>query len=181
MSGWLIDLEARWWRLPSTALDASLPAAAYRAPAALGAIGPLSAAAALEELAGLDPQPIVFPAIHGTFGEDGQVQSLLESVGLTYCGAGPAASAVGMDKTLFKRICSALELPVLPWIEVRAREYAADRVETEVGIAAFAARSADPRLVCKPARLGSSIGISIVRRPDDAAELHARPGRGPAL
>ena len=70
------------------------------------------------------PGPVVFPALHGPFGEDGQLQSLLESAGLVYCGAGPAASAVGMDKTLFKRVVGTLELPVLPWAEVRAAEYA---------------------------------------------------------
>ena len=52
-----------------------------------------------------EPVEAVFVALHGDFGEDGQVQALLESVSLVYCGAGPAASAVGMDKTLFKRIC----------------------------------------------------------------------------
>ena len=74
---------------------------------------------------------MVFPAIHGPFGEDGQLQSLLESVGLVYCGSGPAASAVGMDKSIFKRVCGALELPVLPWMEVRAGELATERARVE--------------------------------------------------
>ena len=84
------------------------------------------------------PRPVVFPAMHGPFGEDGQVQALLESVGLTYCGAGPAASAVGMDKALFKRVCGSLELPVLPWVEVRAGEYAADPTGVEAAMLDFA-------------------------------------------
>jgi len=162
VSAWLIDLQARWWRLPASGLDRELPATAYREPRALGASGPLSAAAALDELAGAEARPVVFPAMHGTFGEDGQVQSLLESVGLTYCGAGPAASAVGMDKTLFKRICSALELPVLPWFEVRAADYAADPDSIADDLRGFTAGLSDPRLVIKPARQGSSVGISIV-------------------
>ena len=71
----------------------SLPLRAFRDPAELGADGPYTAAAALEALASADPAPVVFPALHGPFGEDGQGQSLLESAGLVYCGAGPAASA----------------------------------------------------------------------------------------
>ena len=71
---------------------------------------------------------------HGPFGEDGQVQSLLESADLVYCGAGPAASAVGMDKSLFKRVCGTLELPMLPWTEVRSAEYAADSHAVEAGL-----------------------------------------------
>jgi D-alanine-D-alanine ligase len=176
VTGWLIDLDGRWWRLPGRALDATLPAAALRDPAALGGEGSCSAAAALDIIAAASPGPVVFPAMHGPFGEDGQVQSLLESAGLTYCGAGPAASAVGMDKTLFKRICGSLELPVLPWMEVRGGEYAADPRAVERSLAAFAAEFPDPRLVCKPARLGSSIGISIVRRPEDRGELAAALG-----
>ena len=126
VSGWLLDLDGGWWRLPRAALDPALPATAFREPLALGAEGPLGAAAALEALATLEPRPVVFPALHGPFGEDGQVQSLLESAGLVYCGAGPAASAIGMDKSLFKRVCGTLELPMLPWAEVRAAEHAAD-------------------------------------------------------
>ena len=160
--GWLITLEGVWWRLPPDGLDPALPLEPFRDPAALGADGPYSAAAALELLAAPDPKPVVFPVLHGPFGEDGQVQSLLESAGLVYCGAGPAASAVGMDKTLFKRVVGTLELPVLPWAEVRAAEYAAERRQVLAGLREFAAGFVDPRLMVKPARLGSSIGISIV-------------------
>ncbi len=67
-----------------------------------------------------------------------------------------------MDKTLFKRIVGALELPVLPWAELRAAEHAADPARVEAGLREFAAGFADPRLIVKPARLGSSIGITIV-------------------
>jgi D-alanine-D-alanine ligase len=173
VSGWLVGLDARWWRLPRAALDTTLPEMAFRDPAALGAEGPRSAAAALDQLASSSPRPVVFPAIHGPFGEDGQLQSLLESVGLVYCGSGPAASAVGMDKSIFKRVCGALELPVLPWLEVRASELAAERERIERGLVEFADGLDDPRLICKPARLGSSIGISIVHHPGDRPELRA--------
>jgi D-alanine-D-alanine ligase len=116
-----------------------------------------------------DPAPVVFPALHGPFGEDGQVQSLLESARLVYCGAGPAASAVGMDKTLFKRVVATLELPVLPWAEVVAPELAADRPTVLEGLRAFASGFADPRLIIKPARQGSSIGVTIVHDVSSAA------------
>ena len=162
VSGWLLTLGGDWWRLPQSALDPELPLDAFREPAELGAEGPFTAAAALEVLVGADPAPIVFPALHGPFGEDGQVQALLESAGLVYCGAGTAASAVGMDKTLFKRVVATLELPVLPWAEVRAAEYRAEPERVIAGLREFAAGFADPRLIVKPARLGSSIGITIV-------------------
>jgi D-alanine-D-alanine ligase len=173
VSGWLVDLDARWWQLPIDALDPDLPLEAFRDPAALGAQGPWSAATGLERLAAGEPGPVVFPAMHGPFGEDGQLQSLLESAELIYCGSGPAASAVGMDKSLFKRVCGSLELPILPWAEVRGAEYLADRDRREADLRSFASRFSDPRLIVKPARLGSSIGITIVHDPDDQAELRA--------
>ena len=133
--------------------------------------GPLGAAAALERLVAAEPAPVVFPAIHSTFGEDGQLQALLESAGLVYCGAGTAASAVGMDKSIFKRVCGSLELPVLPWSEVRAAEMAADPDGVVSELAAFGRRFPDPRLVVKPARLGSSIGITILHDLADHAAI----------
>jgi D-alanine-D-alanine ligase len=170
--GWLIGLDGLWWRLPSVAMDRELPQLAYDDPASLGADGPFTAADALERLAASDPQPVVFPALHGPFGEDGTVQALLESTGLAYCGSGPAASAIGMDKAIFKRLCSAQEVPVVPWIEVRASEFApSSRAATLKRAEAFAAALADPRLVIKPARLGSSIGVGIVACPGVPPEL----------
>jgi D-alanine-D-alanine ligase len=173
VSGWLLTLDGSWWLLPSGALDPELPLVAFRDPLALDAEGPLTASAALEVLATSTPPPVVFPALHGPFGEDGQLQSLLESAGLVYCGAGPAASAVGMDKTLFKRVVGTLELPVLPWAEVRTAEYRAAPGLVEDGLRAFGAGFADPRVIVKPARLGSSIGISIVHDMQDPARLRA--------
>ena len=169
VSGWLLMLDGAWWRLPQRALDPELAVDAFRDPAALGADGPFTAAAALEAMANADPAPVVFPALHGPFGEDGQVQSLLESAGLVYCGAGPAASAVGMDKTLFKRVVATLELPILPWAEVVAPELRAERPRVLDGLRQFAAGFADPRLVVKPARQGSSIGVTIVHDVSGAA------------
>jgi D-alanine-D-alanine ligase len=171
VEGWLIDLAGGWWRLPAAALDRELPATAYDRPAELGAEGPHSAAAGLDLLSGATPQSIVFIALHGPFGEDGTVQALCESAGLAYTGSAVAASAVGMDKSLFKRLVQALGMPVVPWSEVQAVDWLADRAAVEKRLAAFADGLDDPRLIVKPARLGSSVGISIIHRPTDPAEL----------
>ncbi len=170
---WLIDLDGDWWQLPSDAAEPPLPATSYDDPGALGASGPVSAAAALEQLATATPAAVVFPALHGPFGEDGTIQALVASSGLVCCGSGSAASAVGMDKTLFKRIAAALDLPVLPWLEVRARDWSERQSSLIAEMEAFAAELPDPRLIIKPAHLGSSIGISIVHRPDEPPELEA--------
>lgn len=171
IDAWLIDLDGRWWALPSGALDPDIAATVFDEPTGVGARGPLTAAAALASIVAVDPGTVVFPALHGPFGEDGQVQSLLESAGLVHCGSGPAASAIGMDKTLFKRACGSMELPVLPWVEVRALDWRRDPAGCIAELEAFAASLPDPRLVLKPARLGSSIGVTIVHRPDEPPGL----------
>lgn len=176
VSAWLIDLDGRWWQLPPTALDATCPATAYDEPAGLEADGPHAAAVALARIAAEDPRPVVFPALHGPFGEDGVVQSLLESVWLVCCGSGPAASAVGMDKTLFKRVCCALDLPVLPWREIEALDHERDPRAIIGQLESFARGLPDPRLIIKPTRMGSSIGVTIVQRPDEPPELEYAVG-----
>ena len=113
----LIDLDGRWWRLPD-GVDAALVPAEFDDPAALGADGPLTSGAVLERLADDEPRPVVFIALHGPFGEDGTVQALLEAADLPYTGSGVAASALGMDKALFKRLVRGLGLPVVDWREV---------------------------------------------------------------
>ena len=82
--------------------------------------------AALDRLAAARPAPVVFIALHGPFGEDGTVQALLEAADVAYTGSGVAASAIGMDKALFKRLCRGIGLPVVDWREVRADRWAAD-------------------------------------------------------
>lgn len=165
----LIDLAGAWWRLPAGHRRADRPQAAYDDPPALGASGPLSAAAALEQIAAADPPPVVFIALHGPFGEDGTVQALLEAAGLAYTGAGVAASAIGMDKAIFKRLCRGLGLPVVDWREVTASRWAADQAGVLVELEAFAAGNGDPRLMVKPARLGSSVGITLAHGPAERA------------
>ena len=167
VEGWLIDLDGRWWRLPSTALGRSLPQAAYDDPHRVGALGPETAAAALRELAAQDPKRIVFIALHGPFGEDGTVQALCESADLVYTGAGVAPSAIGMDKAIFKRLTGAMGMPVLPWIELTAAEWNWDPAAAQRRVGEFAGQLADSRVVVKPTRLGSSVGTSIVHKPAD--------------
>jgi D-alanine-D-alanine ligase len=164
----LIDLDGRWWWLPPDHRRGDRPAAVYDDPAALGAEGPFSAGAALDRLAAAEPRPLVFIALHGPFGEDGTVQALLESAGLAYTGAGVTASALGMDKAVFKRLVRGIGLPVVDWIEVRAARWRSDRAAIVAEVEAFAAGTGDPRLIVKPSGLGSSVGITLVHT---AAEI----------
>ncbi|MDF1602845.1 D-alanine--D-alanine ligase family protein [Nocardioides sp. YIM 152315] len=108
---------------------------------------------------------VVFPLLHGPWGEDGTIQGMLEMAGVRYVGAGVLASAVSMDKAYMKVVLQAAGLPVLPWVVVTAREWERDAVRCRDQ----AARLGFPQFV-KPARGGSSFGISKVH---DASELDA--------
>jgi D-alanine-D-alanine ligase len=100
---------------------------------------------------------VVFPVLHGPFGEDGTVQGFLELADVAYVGAGVTASALCMDKDLFKAVMRDKGVPVVDSVTVLDRHR--DRVENPFGFP----------VVVKPARLGSSVGISIVREPEDLA------------
>jgi D-alanine-D-alanine ligase len=99
---------------------------------------------------------VIFPILHGPFGEDGTVQGLLELAGVPYVGAGVTASAVGMDKGVFKDIMLAHGLASVPHVVVKRRDWERNpdetiaRIESEIGFECFV----------KPANLGSSVGIS---------------------
>ena len=157
----LIGLDGRWWWLPAGHRRDGRPQADYDDPAALGADGPHELGVAIARLAATEPEPVVVIALHGPFGEDGTIQAVLEAAGLAYTGSGVAASAIGMDKALFKRICRGIGLPVVDWREVRADRWAAGRDAVLGELEAFAAGYADPRLIVKPARLGSSVGMTL--------------------
>jgi D-alanine-D-alanine ligase len=108
------------------------------------------------------PQPlgdvdVVFPVLHGPFGEDGTVQGLLELAGVAYVGSGVTASALCMDKDLFKSVMRDKGVPVVESETVR--RWDRDGLASPFGFP----------VVVKPARLGSSVGISIVREPDELA------------
>lgn len=166
---WCIELDGAWWRLPDGHRRDGRPPSAYDDPARLGAQGPASAAGALEGLARRAVPPLLFLALHGPFGEDGTVQALCEASGLAHTGSGVTASAVGMDKALFKRLARGLGLPVLDWREVRAGRWEADPDGVLAELDAFAAAGGDPRLMVKPARLGSSLGMTIAHTPGERA------------
>jgi D-alanine-D-alanine ligase len=102
---------------------------------------------------------VMFPVIHGTFGEDGTIQGLLELAGLPYVGAGVLASAVGMDKDVQKRLFAEAGLPIVPFLAVRRSEWERDRVGV---IKAVKNKFKFPVFV-KPATLGSSVGMTRVK------------------
>jgi D-alanine-D-alanine ligase len=168
----VIDLAGGWWWLPDDHRRADRAPTAYDDPAALGAEGPFPVGAAIDRLAASRPAPLVFVALHGPFGEDGTVQALLEAADLAYTGSGVAASAVGMDKALFKRLVRGLGLPVVDWREIPAARWGADPGTVLAELDAFATGTGDPRLMVKPAGLGSSVGITLAHGPDE---------RGPAI
>jgi len=117
---------------------------------------------------------VIFPVLHGPYGEDGTLQGLLELAGIPYVGAGVAASAIGMDKLLFKDVARAHGLPVTPYLPVKRTwweqhpDQVVARIEIEIGYPCFV----------KPANLGSSVGITkahnraeLLAAMDDAARF----------
>ncbi|GAA0604252.1 D-alanine--D-alanine ligase family protein [Streptomyces crystallinus] len=104
---------------------------------------------------------VVFPVLHGPYGEDGTLQGLLELSGVPYVGSGVLASAVGQDKDYMKRVFTSFGLPVGPYLVVRPREWEQDEQGARKRIAAFAGEHGWP-LFIKPARAGSSFGITKV-------------------
>jgi D-alanine-D-alanine ligase len=116
---------------------------------------------ALVPLGGGSPLPldVVFPVLHGTFGEDGTVQGLFELADVPYVGSGVLASAVGMDKAIMKSVFRDAGIPVCRWLVTRPAEESTDAVAARVG-----GEIGYPCFV-KPANLGSSVGISKVKSP----------------
>lgn len=104
---------------------------------------------------------VVFPMLHGPYGEDGTLQGLLELSGVPYVGSGVLASAVGMDKEYMKRVFTSFGLPVGPYVVIRPREWEQDPAAARKKVVDFAADHGWPVFV-KPARAGSSMGISKV-------------------
>jgi D-alanine-D-alanine ligase len=168
----LIDLDGRWWWLPVDHERGDRTTAVYDDPVALRADGPVTVGAAIDRLAAAKPAPVVFIALHGPFGEDGTVQALLDAVGVAYTGSGVLGSAVGMDKAMQKRIWRGLGLPVVDWREVRIARWRTEPDAVLDELEAFAAGTGEPRLMVKPAGLGSSVGMTLA---------HGASERAPAL
>ena len=145
----LIEKSGRWVLGGKT--PEVLSAASVETPGtdALEPVEPSAAVAA----SGFD---VVFPVLHGPYGEDGTVQGLLELANIPYVGAGVLGSAVGMDKAVMKSLFAGAHLPIVPHVTVFHREWRRD--------AAAAAKPAIDELgfplFVKPANLGSSVGIS---------------------
>ncbi|HEX6383078.1 MAG TPA: D-alanine--D-alanine ligase family protein [Anaerolineae bacterium] len=116
---------------------------------------------------------VIFPVLHGPYGEDGTVQGLLELANLPYVGAGVVGSAVGMDKGIFKQVMVANDLPVLPWRLFLARTW--DR-QPQAVLDEVEARLSYP-VFTKPANLGSSVGVSKCRNRKELAAGLAEAAR----
>jgi D-alanine-D-alanine ligase len=104
--------------------------------------------------AGID---VVFPVLHGTYGEDGTMQGLFELAGLPYVGAGVLGSALAMDKDAMKRVARERGLPVVDWVTVMRSCLDPDDILRRIDLPVFV----------KPANLGSSVGISKARTRDE--------------
>jgi D-alanine-D-alanine ligase len=156
----LIDHGGRWWLQPqgsTVAPTGGVPVFVVPSPEDKGALRRLDNA---EVAARPD---VYFPVLHGTYGEDGTIQGLLELAGVPFVGSGTAASAGAMDKVLMKALFAAAKLPQADYRVLLARDRAnAASIVAPLGLPVFV----------KPANLGSSVGVSKVKT---AAEL------GPAL
>ena len=114
--------------------------------------------------AGLGSVDVVFPVLHGPYGEDGTIQGMLELAGVPYVGSGVLGSAAGMDKPTMKKIFAHHNLPQVAWVALTRKQWEKERegwtqnIEDSLGYPCFV----------KPANLGSSVGI---RKAENAAEL----------
>ena len=118
----------------------------------------------LDRGAGAQRFDVIFPVMHGTFGEDGTIQGLLELADLPFVGAGVLGSAIGMDKDVAKRLCDSAGIPVVPWVTIQRWQW-----ENEPQAVRTIIEEKFPYPVfVKPATLGSSVGMSKVH---DAEEL----------
>jgi D-alanine-D-alanine ligase len=161
----LAGADAAQWSLSSTALPEVAPSPQTVTLAEIGGEHQLIVASPNEVPRELGTVDVVFPLLHGPFGEDGTIQGLLELSDTRYVGAGVLASAVGMDKHYMKVVFEAAGLQVGPYVAVTDRQWRKDPelVRKQVDRLGF------PVFV-KPARAGSSMGISKV---DSLADLDA--------
>ena len=166
-----ITSEGRWVLEPDAhdrlALGSrgELPQVEGSAEVALSSAGALVSRAAGDVPAQLGAVDVVFPVMHGPWGQDGTLQGLLELAGVRYVGAGVLSSAVGTDKMFMKLLFAAQGLPVLPWVPVRPGEWDRDPAAVAEAVAAL-----HYPVFVKPARAGSSFGITRVDAPDELGD-----------
>ena len=177
-----ISKEGRWLTPPDaerllqgepvqSESSAILPASVYakQTGVMLPAVSKSGGLAAFEDIARSGERAInvdvIFPVLHGTFGEDGTIQGLLELADIAYVGAGVLGSATGMDKDVMKKLFAAADLPMVKHVSVLRREWEQNpktvrkQIESKLRYPLFV----------KPANLGSSVGISKVRDRDQLA------------
>jgi D-alanine-D-alanine ligase len=111
---------------------------------------------------------VVFPVMHGTYGEDGTIQGLLDLAGLPFVGAGVLGSAIGMDKDVSKRLLQIAKIPVVPWIAVPRADWERDPKKIQKVVE----KKFKYPVFVKPATLGSSVGMT---------KVHSRQELAPAL
>jgi D-alanine-D-alanine ligase len=164
-----ITREGRWLvggdplrALRSGELTSERPATMLPEPGRRGLVRVADRDDGLEPVNGPPPMgslDVIFPVLHGTFGEDGTVQGLFELASVPYAGAGVLGSALGMDKVVQKTLWRGLGLPVVDFMSVRRGDLEREpdrvtaRIEAELGYPCFT----------KPANLGSSVGVSKAR------------------
>jgi D-alanine-D-alanine ligase len=150
-----IDREGRWHRESERTL-----AAAAGSPRGLALDAAAPPIAIEEGLVGAGADTVVFPVLHGTYGEDGTMQGLLELAGVGYVGAGVLGSAVGMDKDVAKRLLRDAGIPIVDFVLVTA-----GGMRTDPAAALAPAQALGYPLFVKPANAGSSVGVSKVPSP----------------
>lgn len=126
----------------------------------------------LDKSSTLEKLDVIFPVLHGPYGEDGTVQGLLELADVPYVGAGVAASAISMDKDLMKTIFKQKNLPILKWLTIKRKEWQKDKEK----ILSIIQNDFEYPLFVKPTNLGSSVGITKVHKKgelDKAIDLAA--------
>jgi D-alanine-D-alanine ligase len=155
-----IEKDGRW------VLPARPPAVVSTADVTTLASGSTDGAPTVEPTVAIRDLDVVFPVLHGPYGEDGTVQGLLELANVAYVGAGVLGSAVGMDKAVMKTIFAAHNLPIVPHITVMRREWQVD----PRGITSRVAHQLHYPVFVKPANLGSSVGISKAKNDDSLCE-----------
>lgn len=114
------------------------------------------------EIAVIGEIDVVLPILHGPHGEDGTIQGFFDTIGVPYAGGGILDSAIGMDKHFMKVVLQAAGIAVAPWVTVRAATWAADAASVRT-----AAEALGLPVFVKPARAGSSVGVSKVHSWDE--------------
>jgi D-alanine-D-alanine ligase len=152
-----IDKQGRWFHDESGRLLEDKSLTRVELPARTNSTAVLSGAPVLRALDAVD---VVFPVLHGPFGEDGTVQGLLKLANIPFVGAGVLGSAIGMDKDVMKRLLREAGIPIARFLvfdSATKNNLSFNRIRRELGMPVFV----------KPANLGSSVGISKAARPSE--------------